>query len=290
MKRKIDENLILAAVFGEDSSSSKQEIEIDERLKLSEFHVNLERRYVSKSYSSRILTNAQWNKQMHFLLFNNFTYAKSYVGHKNFKDYCNLSPGQYTDVCESLEDKGFICREKISEKPGCSPKDTRTITTSYLAPVYNPDTDTLIKQKILNTSFNTNIHKIHYFEVPKEGFDEILKDKRLKIIHKKLMFKLYRFNKYQLFRGVDPNFIYRENGTIHMSYRLLDDLRLSRREAEEILKCLERYGYFFWNSVNIYKETIDAESRLRVLDEELDISREVEVITPTYQLEREVIK
>jgi hypothetical protein len=292
MKKNLEENRILAALFGDVNTSSmqEQELEIDDRLKLSKYHVNLERRYVSKAYSSKILNDAEWYKQLHFLYFNNFNHGTSFVGNNNFKKYYPLSNNQYNEVCGSLEQKGFICREKMSEKPGGSAKDKRTETTTYLAPVYDPDTDTIIKQEIINNSYYTNVNKVHYAEIPKEGLDVILKDKRLDIVQMRFIFKLYRFNKYKLFKGVNPNFIHREEGKLNMSCRLMDDLRLSRKEVEEMLEHIERLGYIYWNRVNVYEENLDQDTRLRVTNQRLGNSREVEIITPIYQLEREVIQ
>lgn len=290
MEKDLYDKLIISKVFGVDISENSQEMEILKRLKLSRFHVNLERRYLSKSYSSRLLSDVEWHKEMHFLYFNNFIFGKSYVGNKNFKKYYPLSNSKYNEVCKSLEYKGFIQRRKMSEKPGGSPKDTRTETSSFLAPVYDPDKDILIKKKVLNTNYYTNINKVHFAEIPKNGFNEILKDRRLNIMHKRLIFKLYRFNKYQLFKGVDPNFIFRKNGKINMNYRLLDDLRMSRSEVKDMLDYLERYGYIFWNKVNIYEEVIDCDKRLRVSDAKIENSKVVEVITPSHQLEREVLQ
>jgi hypothetical protein len=289
MVKKIDENIILAAIFGNSRLGSTEDREFDYRLKLCKFHVNLERRYTSKAYSSKILNEAEWNKQLHFLYFNNFNYGTSLVGNNNFKEYYPLSNNHYNEVCGSLEQKGFICREKMAHKQGGSPKDTRTETTTYLAPIYDPDTDTIIKQEIKNNSFYTNVNKVHYSEIPKEALDIILKDKKLNIVHKRLIFKLYRFNKYKLFSGVDPNFIHREEGKLKMSYRLMDDLRLSRKEVEDMLEHIERLGYIYWNKVNVYEENLDHETRLRVTNQRLENSREVDVITPTHQLKREVI-
>jgi hypothetical protein len=291
MKKNLEENRILAALFGDVNTSSmqEQELEIDDRLKLSKYHVNLERRYVSKAYSSKILNDAEWYKQLHFLYFNNFNHGTSFVGNNNFKKYYPLNNNQYNEVCGSLEQKGFICREKMSEKPGGSPKDKRTETTTYLAPIYDTHTDTIIKQKITNNSFYTNVNKVHYSEIPKEVLDIILKDRKLNIVHKRLIFKVYRFNKYKLFGGVDPNFIHREEGRLYMSYRLMDDLRLSRKEVEEMLEHIEKFGYIYWNRVNVYEENLDQDTRLRVTHQRLENSREVDIITPTHQLKREVI-
>jgi len=101
---------------------------------------------------------------------------------------------------------------------------------------------------------------------------------------------VYRFNKYKLFGGVDPNFIHREEGKLNMSDRLMDDLRLSRKEVEDMLEHIERLGYIYWNKVNVYEENLDQDTRLRVTHQRLENSKEVEIITPIYQLEREVIQ
>jgi hypothetical protein len=66
-------------------------------------------------------------------------------------------------------------------------------------------------------------------------------------------------------------------------------LRLSRKEVEEMLEHIERLGYIYWNRVNVYEENLDQDTRLRVTHQRLENSREVDIITPTHQLKREVI-
>lgn len=239
--------------------------------------VMIETRLLSRQYSSSFLDDIEWRKLLHFNLRNDFRTGASNTGRKHFLNYSKISPKQYKKVMANLESKKLITTKPSGKR--------NTTTTLKISPIFNPITNAAYSISNQNKNGESmSFNKQHFAMVPSLVLDKLLKDESLTVTHIRLMLKLYRYNDYQSFNGVDSNTIHRSKEKVFICPRLLNDLQISHEEMLFYLEDLEKGGYFFWNKVFIYSEEFDMDLRYRVDDKNDDKNKnEVEIITPTYQ-------
>lgn len=190
----------------------------------------------------------------------------------------SISPEQYNQLQENLINAGFI----IISDP-VNPNSTYTMKHLLFPPLYYDGKFIKFNDLVFKTN---NIKKTdeHFGMIPYTALIKALKYPWAKMF---VLLKLYRYNDYCIFQGVDPNVIRFEYGNLCIHPKFAYDLHLTDIEVEQCINELVDEGMLYLEDVTVYTETFDTEERLRLFDESIDFSVETQNITsivPKYQI------
>lgn len=190
-----------------------------------------------------------------------------------------ISPQIYKQLQENLINAGFI---SICEP--ANPNCTSTIKHLLFPPLYYND-EFIQLNDLKYTKSNIKDTKKHFGLIPYTALIKALRYPWAKML---VLLKLYRYNDYAIFRGVDPNVLRFEGGKLNIHSKFAFDLYLTDNEVEECINELVDAGMLLLEDVTVYKEIFDTEERLRLFNDGVDFNVEMKSITlivPYYQIE-----
>ncbi len=158
-----------------------------------------------------------------------------------------------------------------------------TYTTVKMYPVYDAETGLLINvTNAVKSGHKFMSSKAHFTIVP---HSILLKALRLDYQLLMLLIRLYHYNHYKLFTGVDPNVIRVEDNSWFIHPRIYYDLCMNRQEIIECIMELKSQKFLDLIHTSTYLECFDNDIRYRVADKDTFNVKPVTIISPLTQWE-----
>lgn len=194
-----------------------------------------------------------------YLIFNytkSASHGTTYSGYKQYKKVAGfVNKKVYANAVKYLESTNLVTKVRETK--------TRKYYEVNIPPYYDKKNNKILELSCIPmTKKTTQKSKHNFIRLPNELVDKkrIFDNKLFSTEELYVILKIYRYNFFTSFGGVDSQIIRKENGSILIENRTYEDIYLTKSEFIETLQQLEAEGIITWVDIVIRAETIEFET------------------------------